>query len=77
MYPIYCMVAWINKGYLKYKYFKETILLINWLVDSCMQYQLGLQLLTNIPKKSKHNILAQQCYIMLALDTTEHLIYYF
>lgn len=52
MYPFYCMVAWINKGYLKYKYFKETILLINWLVDSCMQYQLGLQLLTNIPKKA-------------------------
>lgn len=52
MYRLYCMVAWINTGYLKYKYFKETILLINWLVDSCMQYQLGLQLLTNIPKKA-------------------------
>lgn len=56
MYPFYCMVAWINKGYLKYKYFKETILLINWLVDSCMQYKLGLQLLTNIPKKQAQYI---------------------
>lgn len=53
--PLCCMIAWINKGYLKYKYFKETILLINWLMDSCMQYQLGLKLLINILKKNKHN----------------------
>lgn len=46
--PLCYMIAWINKGYLKYKYFKETILLINWLMDSCMQYQLGLKLLINI-----------------------------
>lgn len=31
-----CMIVWINKGYLKYKYFKEIILLINWLMDFCM-----------------------------------------
>lgn len=76
--PLCYMIAWINKGYLKYKYFKETILLINWLMDSCMQYQLGLKLLINIKKKtSTIDIIAQQCYIMLALDTTENLILLF
>lgn len=46
-----CMIVWINKGYLKYKYFKEIILLINWLMDFCMQYQLGFKFFINIFKK--------------------------